>query len=251
MLRFRGVLRGCIVAIGLAGVSPVAAEVDGWGWSIIIPSVTRTDVLGTRLRQLDEEIEARDGATPKGGVVPAPVAPDPARLRYAPSRARRSANLAAFVAKSRQRDQDAARSLEQLFAQGDIIERMGTVLASYGMSIDNVADAYAVWWIDAWQASHRRNEDTDKRTFAAVRAQAARALSATRELAMADDAAKQRFAEALLLQALLLEGAMDQAKANPAMSGPVADAATRGARGMGLDIATMTLTPDGFIAAAR
>jgi len=241
--------RSCTLAFGLAlGLATPAsapaqvAPIDGWGWTILIPSVAQTDVLGSHLRQMRENDVGAPGPT-------AGTDEKPATLRYTPSRARREANLAAFLAKSRQRDPESARSLEQLFAQGDIIERMAPLIAPYGMRIDNVADAYAMWWIDAWQASHRRNDDTSKSTFAAVRAQAARALSSAPELAAADDATKQRFAEALFLQALLLEAAMDQARADAALLDGVATAAAQGARGMGLDMSAMELTPNGFVTA--
>ncbi|WP_448665072.1 DUF6683 family protein [Sphingomonas sp. CJ20] len=183
----------------------------------------------------------RTTATPS----PAPAA----LLRYTPSKARRDANLAGFLSQTRARDPAGARGLQELFAQGDVIARMTPLIGGYGLRIDNVADAYALWWISVWAAAHGRTDTFDKATYQAVRAQAAAALSATPEIKAADDAAKQQLAEALLIQSALLDGATEQAKGDPARLARVAKAAAQGGRGMGLDLMGMTLTPSGFVAA--
>lgn len=238
-----------VLVSGWAGSA--SAQVDGWGWSIIIPSVTQTDVLGTHLRDLRREDEARDRAAAgkSSSAAQQATAPDPAVLRYTPSKARRTTNLSNFVAKSRQTDPAGAKSLEDLFAQGDIIDRIGTALAPKGFHVDNVADVYSVWWITAWQATRGRSDDTSDTTNRAVQAQAARALASTPQLAGASDASKQELAEALLIQSMLLEAAVDQAKGDPAQMKAVGAAAAQGARGMGLDMSAMELTETGFVQA--
>lgn len=230
------------VALGWPGAAG-AQVVDGWGWSVIIPSVAQTDILGTHLRDLRARDEAR-------GAAPSEAAPDLAALRYTPSLARRKANLAGFVAASRKADPAAAASLEAFFAeQGDLIEKLNGIMATQGLQADNVADAYAVWWMSAWQASRGSIAETDVATNRAVQGQVARALASTAELARAGDAAKQQLAEALLVQTVMLEAAVEQARGDPAQLRAVAAAATQGARGMGLDLSTMNLTPAGFVPA--
>ncbi len=181
---------------------------------------------------------------------PARPAVDPATLRYTPSKARRTANLAAFVAKTRAADPRGAADLQKLFAEGDIIERIGGRVAPHGLHIDNVADAYALWWITAWQAAHGRNDDPQPAALTAVRAQAARAVSATGEIPHATDAQKQELAEALWLQSLLVDIAVEQARQDPVRLRTIGDAVRQGARGMGLDLDAITLTPKGFVPAA-
>lgn len=232
----------------LAGLTlPAAASAqDVWGWSILVPSYAQTDILGTHLRDRRAQDEALPPSPPA-----TPRLSQPANLRYAPSKARRTANLAGFVARSRAADSAGARSLEALFAEGDIIERMGQLLAPHGLRVDDVGDAYAVWWISAWQATRGLTDTPSDSILRAVRAQTGRALATAPELAGAGDGAKQQLAEAMLIQAALLDAAVVQAQGDPTKLRAVATAATQGARGMGLDLAGMELTGAGFAQRAR
>jgi hypothetical protein len=256
----KSLIVGLITAMALPGV---ASAQDVWGWSIIVPSVTQTDILGMRLRDLRMQSEARAGGAAKPRTAPAipPGSDDqaskgtgvenPSVLRYVPSRTRRRANLADFLAKSRQADPAGAASLDELFAQGDIIERFGQLLAPHGLRVDDVGDAYALWWMSAWQATHGVTDSPGDRATRAVQIQAGRALAATPELAGAGDGPKQKLAEALLIQAALLDAAVVQAKGDPVRLKAVAAAAALGARGMGMDMAAMTLTETGFVPRKR
>jgi hypothetical protein len=58
-------------------------------------------------------------------------------------------------------------------------------------------------------------------------------------------------AEAMLVQAALIEAYIGNAKSDPALMTKVKAAIVQGAKGMGLDLYKMTLTPDGFIPAKR
>ena len=169
-----------------------------------------------------------------------------ASLSYRPDLTRRRANLAQFVAKSRATDPASAASLEALFARGDIIEMTGQALSQYGLRVDNLADAYAVWWITAWQATRGRNDDVSPATVKAVRAQAAQTLGGKAILAGAGDPVKQELAESLLIQTLLIDAAVDQAKTDAAQMKKVGAAVNQGAQGMGLDLMRLNLTETGF-----
>jgi hypothetical protein len=211
-------------------------------WSTTLPAITGTDTLGTALRgQVEEQRKAPAQS--------APAAASAATFRYTPSRDRRIANLAQFVARSRQSDPNGAEDLARLFASTDLIEAMQAPLAKVGLRIDDVADAYAVWWINAWLASHGTDLDPSPRMAAAVRNQAARAIASTGALRGVSDAAKQETAEALLIQGALIAAAMEQSKGNPALGRQLAAAVSQGARGMNLDLSGMTLTEDGLVPA--
>lgn len=175
-----------------------------------------------------------------------PSASDTASLNYHPDPARRRQNLTHFVEMSRTTSPADADNLAQVFASRDILEEMRGPMGKVGLRIDNVADAYALWWIDAWQASRGINEDVDRRIVMAVRDQAALAFAQSGSLRGASDAAKQEMAEALLIQALLIESGMEQAKSNPALSRQLAAAVSLGAQGMNVDLSSMTLTESGF-----
>ncbi|WP_395677088.1 DUF6683 family protein [Inquilinus sp.] len=237
----RRFLRFLLCALGAIAIWPAAAPAqDGWGWSIIIPSVTGTDTLGQALRQgMQEQQRAQPGV----------AAPAPAGFRYTPSHERRAANQARFVARSRAADPQGADNLAKVFAATDIIEQMRAPLAAVGLRIDDVADAYAVWWINAWQASRGVDDDVSRATALAVRDQAARAMAASGMLSGAGDAAKQEMAESFLIQAALVADALKQSQGNPELGRQVAAAVSQGARGMNVDLASMTLTETGFVPA--
>lgn len=171
------------------------------------------------------------------------------RLTYTPSMERRRANFAQFVAKSRKKDPKGAAMLEKELASSDVIAKMGRELSPFGMRTDNVADAYAAWWLNAWLASRQRTDTPSARQIAAVRAQAARAMASVPEMASASDAVKQEMAEANLVQAALIGAYMEHAKGNPALFRQVASAVRKGARASGLNLDAMELTDDGFVGA--
>jgi hypothetical protein len=142
--------------------------------------------------------------------------------------------------------------MEALFASTDVIDTMSQALTPYGLTTTNVADVYAVYWINAWEASRGIVGHEETRACAqAVKAQAASAMLATSQMAAATDAQKQEFSEALLIQAALISAYMDDAAGNPAQLRAVAAAVTKGAKAMGLDLGTMTLTERGFVPARR
>jgi hypothetical protein len=172
---------------------------------------------------------------------------DASIIRYNPQKSRTRANLQAFVDKTRAVDPAGAAQLEQLFASTDIIGEIGRVMANVGLSKNNAADAFAVYWIAAWQAAHGDTSTPSSEMAQAVAAQAARGLSQSPEFAAANDAQKQEMAEALLVQAALIDGSMDDAGSDKAKQQAVAKAVKQGAAASGLELDQMTLTEEGFV----
>lgn len=238
---------GLALAVALLGAAPARAQVvDGWGWTIITPSIARTDILGRHLSELRQRQGIVEQPTPDT-VPDAPprAAPVPvSAFAYTPSLTIRKASFDAMLARARKGDPAGARSLDQLMAQGDLIARMGPLLAPAGLRTDNLADAYALWWIVMWNASHGKSGDPDAKICTAVRDQVVALLPGQAKLGDAD---KQRLAEGLLLQALLVEAAVDQAR-TPEAKAQVAALVRRTVAPMGMDFSTMTLTGKGFVA---
>lgn len=228
------------VALGLALILGTArpAAAQNMGWSTITPSITGVDPLGQVLREQREQQRT-------GAAAPAPVGQQASTL-YTPSKTRRAANLQQFVNRTRTIDPAGAEGLAKTFAAGDIIEKIGAAVAPQGLRIDNLADAYAVYWINAWQVTQGRTDTPSRSTIAAVSAQAERALAHAPAFARANDAMKQQLAETLWIQSAMIESSVEQAKGRPALMAKLGKAVTQGARGMGLDLTAMTLTPRGF-----
>ncbi|MET3712674.1 hypothetical protein ABIC65_003392 [Sphingomonas trueperi] len=227
--------------------------IDSQGIAMIFSTATHSDplsmMLDDRMRQ-DEERARRQGRPFPSEDAPHAIAPaETAKLLYHPSKARRSANLAAFVQKTRAADPQGAADLQKVFAEGDFIERIRALVAPHGLQIENVADAYTLWWLTAWHAARGNNDTPPPEILAAVKAQAARAVLATGEIAQASDAQKQELAEALWVQSALIDVAMEQAKQDPARLRRIGDAVRQGAKGMGLDLDAIDLTAQGFVPA--
>jgi len=193
--------------------------------------------------------KAKPGAPPRSSSIDPPAAVAVSSLRFTPSAERRRANLASFVEQTRKQDPAGALQLRSLFASTDIIAEIHKAMAPKGLRTDNLADAYAVWWLQCWSAVHADFSDPDRATVQAVKAQATRALLAGGKAAAASDALKQQFAETLLVQALMLEASLRQARGDPAQLKALASAANEGAKAMGLDMTSMKLTSAGFVAA--
>lgn len=170
----------------------------------------------------------------------------PISFRYTASKARTRANLAQFVAKTRVVDPGDAAKLEALFASTDVIGVVDGEMRMIGLRADDVADAYALWWAVAWYAVQGRESETDQVMLAAVRAQAARAFEGTGKFDGASDAVKQEMAESLMVQAAMADAANDLMRGDPEQRKALSAAVNKGARGMGLDLTSMTLTRDGF-----
>jgi hypothetical protein len=159
----------------------------------------------------------------------------------------RQRNFSAFVSKTRKQDPSGASQMEKLFAATDVIVTIGQALAPVGLRIDNVADAYTVYWMSAWQASVGSTATPSRAQVTKVKQQVTQALLVTPEITGASNAQKQEFAEALLVQTALIDASMEQAAGDGNQKRAIATAVRKGASAMGLDLDAMTLTEDGFV----
>ena len=230
-----------VLAAALALLSPAAAQAQ---YQMVSPMLYN----GPQISLQNHADRSR--TTGPNAANPAPeAAVDPGTLRYRPDPARTKANQAQFVAKTRAVDPAGADQLAQLFASTDVMAQVKTAIAPHGMRVDDLADAYTTYWITAWAATRGHNDTPDAATIAAVKGQATRAMAATPLPCGASDATKQELAESLWVQSALLDSSVEQAKGKPDQLKAIAAAAAQGARGMGLDLAGMTLTQKGFVAA--
>jgi hypothetical protein len=173
----------------------------------------------------------------------------PTVLSFVPNLAVRNSNLAGFIAKTRAQSPESADQMQQLFASTDIFRVIEQALAPTGLRVDNIADAYAVYWISAWEASRGIvGSDTSREQAQGVKAQVSRALLATPAITTATPAQKQELAEALLIQTVLISASAEAAAGDPAQLAAVGKAVRQGASAMGLDLDEMELGPAGFAA---
>lgn len=239
--------RFCVAVFALVwsaamGASPAAAQ-DGV-----------LDMTGMGIYAMEESVmqAARETVARPRRAAPAPstAASANAKLTYQPSKQRQRANAARFVAKARSRDPKGAALLERQLADHDVIGQMERAMAGYGLRANDVADAYAAWWLNAWLASRGRSDNPSPRQIAAVRAQAAQAMTQA-GLGAASDAVRQEVAEAHLIQAALIGAHMASAQGDAEKVRRMGAAVVQGAKTSGLDLRAMTLTDEGFVPAKR
>jgi hypothetical protein len=217
------------------------AAVDMTGMFILSQEAAMMNAAGQRSESV---IRQRSSASPQQATS--------ATFKFVPSAARRRTNLASFVEKSRANDPAGAAKMQALFASTDIIGMIDQEMQQkFGMRANNVADAYAVWWVSAWMGSRGRTDDASPGQMAMVKRQATNALAATREFATATDAGKQEMAEAMLVQTMMIQATVDTYKSDPAMLAKTRAAIAKGASGMGLDLSKMTLTDQGFVPSGK
>lgn len=238
-IRFRASIFASTVLFASAGAA-IAQDVGG-----------AMDMTGMGIYAMEDSVmdAAQGTVTRSGPAARRSVRPAAVRLDFRPSIEQRKKNLAQFVAKSRKRDPQGAAQLEKLFASGDVIGQINREIGRYGFRTNDVADAYAAWWINAWLASRGRTDDPSRQQIAAVRAQAAQAMASLPQMANASDAVKQEMTEAYLVQTALIGSHLEQARGNPAQLRKIGAAVRQGARASGLDLGAMELTDEGFVPA--
>lgn len=225
-------------AIGASSPAPTLAQ-DGAFNMGELTAILSTDHVtqAERARSINDQI-----FNPPASPVPATGA----EFTYRYDRARTRQNLRNFVART---PVEAGRAeLErQLAAQPGLMDEISTAARSFGFDPHNVADAYAMWWMNAWLVASKRDEVPDAATVEAVKRQVRKAFAATPEFAASGDAERQEYAEGLLLQATMLGSAFEQWKNDPKMLDQLAEAARQGAKASGIDLSKMSLTQSGFV----
>jgi hypothetical protein len=175
-----------------------------------------------------------------------------ASMTYRADKTQRRVNIDRFLGDIRKKDAAGAAQLANVFANVDVIGQISSEIARYGLSGTNVADAYAVYWISAWEASRGivGNQTTREQSLA-VRDQAARAFQSTPAFAKSTNAERQEFAEMLLLQAALISSNMESTSSDKRAQRELSNAIRQGATAMGLDLDAMTLTDQGFVPSGK
>jgi hypothetical protein len=187
---------------------------------------------------------------PDGAARARPSGPvDAAALSFRPSPERRKQNLARFVAKTRATDPRGAAELEK-FVADDLIGVVGTRIAPFGLRTDDVADAMALYVMEAWEFINDRQTPTTRARAMAVRGQIARSILAMPAIAEASDAAKQETADALLVQAAMVANgaAIVQRDGDRKQIEAWRAAVYQGSKAtLGFDLKTIVITEEGMM----
>jgi hypothetical protein len=163
---------------------------------------------------------------------------------YAPNKSRTRANLNALASRLGGAN---GQQAEQLFASNDVIGMVQGVMNQYGLQKNNVAHAYALYWVVYWGLANNVHDAPSERALQAVAAQAERGFANNAEFAQLDNAAKQAAAEELMALTAIFDATSEQAKSDPTLAAQIAKASLEGSRKSGLELDKMTLTEDGFV----
>lgn len=111
----------------------------------------------------------------------------------------RAENTAKFVEGIRAQDPEAGAML----AGQDLIGALSPAMQTLGLKPNDLADAYTMWLMSVYGLYRGLDEDATTRQVAGTRKMVAATLAGATEILAAPAGEKQRFAEGLILQALL------------------------------------------------
>ncbi|WP_379920990.1 DUF6683 family protein [Erythrobacter sp. R86502] len=243
----------CAAIVLAIGSSASHAQSMPWINPQVLSTTTGTDVMSIVLQERtatggesDEEaaLGSAKGLTATGRQDAGQAAAVDYRYRYSPARTQQ--NLRSFLARA---PNPAARAeLEQMFAaQPMLMDDIRAGIQPYGLDSHNVADAFAMWWIMAWLASEVRMQEPNREMAQNVSRQVRNAFATTSDFASTNDAIRQEYAEALLLQALILAELIKAAGANPEIKAQLPAIAQKDAKVSGIDLSQMNLTQSGIV----
>ncbi len=231
---------GVAIALGTIIASPLHAQ-DLYFPDMMAMNINMGNIAleHDRMSSLNDVGDTDNQRSPEREVAPS------MNFQYRVSSQRRAANINQFVNVWAKTDPAGAAKGKALLPSA--IPQIDQMMRTVGLRADNVADAYAVWWIAAWEAVNNRDMGSSAAMYNAVKAQTEAALAATPQMRSAGDAEKQQMAEAMLIQAALIAASSSQAAGNATQQAAISKAVNQGARKMGLDLTKMTLTQDGFV----
>lgn len=144
-------------------------------------------------------------------------------------------------------DAEAGRVLAQDLSRRDPLVAATPDLRRYGLNTGDAVDAVAIYFLAMWGVANNHKAVMTADQARGARAHVARTVDFA-SLNLDAPAVRQRFAEPLIYQGLLMDAAIEQAQSSgdQARQQTLSDAAHRLMLDMGLDMRRLALTRDGF-----
>lgn len=157
-----------------------------------------------------------------------------------------------FINQISQANPAAQPKLEELFANNRLVTEFDKLLAGYGFSGRNLADALTAYLVINWQIANNQ-EFSDPNGFNNVRKTMQLALLSSEELADLQDRDKQKIAETMAYQSLIMMAAyQDLKKANNRTGlANLQKTVYKSVKDLGFDLKAVRLTSAGFVKKAR
>ncbi|GAB3924815.1 DUF6683 family protein [Larkinella terrae] len=157
-----------------------------------------------------------------------------------------------FINQITQANPSAEPQLEQLFANNRLVTEFDNLLAGYGFSGRNLADALTAYLVINWQIANNQ-EFNDPNGFNNVRRVMQVALLSSEELADLQDRDKQTIAETMAYQSLIMRTAYQDLKKanNRAGLANLQKIVHKSVKDLGFDLKAVRLTSAGFVKKVR
>jgi hypothetical protein len=182
------------------------------------------------------------------GAAAAPVSASAlASMRYVPSMTVRKATYAEMVKNMRAANVDVGNQMEAVFAQTDVIGLIDDAMGKFGMSANNIADAYALYFLSAWMGANGRTDENTPEQLKGTQKMAQDALSQVPDMLKLADDKKQTFSESLLIQSLLNDEMIKAVASDPAGLSKVKNDIKMAAKEMGIDVDGFNMTANGLV----
>lgn len=161
---------------------------------------------------------------------------------FSPSPGLRAQNLDKFMKTLISMDPGFAGQLEGI----DLVDLIGQEIAKYGLSTANVADAYTVYFITAFDVANGRTETESQAQIDGTRAMVLETMQSVGGVASLGDGDRQSLAEGLILQAALFDAISGAVENDAALKKKVQTDVRNAALEMGLDLSQFRMGPNGL-----
>lgn len=243
-----------VLVMGASGWAPSVQAQDypfqGFG-AMDAMNTLHANVLDQTLRASGADNTPRQWRGRSRSDAPATAAPAPARpadlaFRRDPAVTRQV--QAEFVRTISRSAPEAGQEIETLFRSADPITAASPAFRRFGLDTGNVVDAVAIYYLAMWGAANNQEATMTADQARGARAHVARAVNFS-GMGLNTPAARQRFAETLIYQGLLMDAAMERAQTDgdTAMQRTLSNAAHGQMQRMGLDMRALRITGEGFV----
>lgn len=171
----------------------------------------------------------------------------PVQFTFRPDPAVRQRVYARFISQVRKSSPAEAGRMAKELNSGQFTRGLAQYLGRYNMSSTNLADTTSLYLATAWLATRASSADPSPGQMQGLRRQVTATLASMPAMASANNATKQEWAEASLIQAALASAAANEAARNPGYAAKARSAVAKGVQSLyQIDLLSLDLTSQGL-----
>jgi hypothetical protein len=238
--------------------TPASAQYDMWAGQIQNAQQAQYNQVSTQVSGiiLDNVVNGQSGSRKAPSIRPnsdqriGQIADTRAvyqQLMFKPSKQIRQELIRGYIAQTKRGDPAAGAELEKMLATTDVFAIVKNGMAPFGMTPDNLADAYTAWMINMWSAAHGNLRDSSASQIKAVQKQVLNSLAALPSLYSMNNSDKQRIADELVYYASMISGGAMAFADDPEGMRAYQQDVRKMARTAGFDVDAVVLTENGFV----